>query len=89
MSRNTMLMTIASVALGIAGAVSSAQAGNSQSEAAAHVTAKDMGVKGAFGRTRLIPIQRSYYEGSGRSQSSTGPFNPDIWDDFEGYPHPK
>jgi 2-hydroxychromene-2-carboxylate isomerase len=89
MIQNTMLMTIVSVALGIAGAVSSAQAGDNQSVAAAHAATKDMGGKGAFGRTRLILIQRSYYEGSGRSQSTTGPFNPDIWDDFEGYPHPK
>jgi hypothetical protein len=89
MSKKTMLITIASVVLGIAGAVSSAQAGDNQSVATAHAATKDMGVKGAAGRTRLILIQRSYYEGSGRSQSTTGPFNPDIGDDFEGYPHPK
>jgi hypothetical protein len=88
MSRK-MLIAIATAAIGIAGAVSSAQAGDNQSAAAAHAATKDMGVKGAVGRARLILIQRSYYEGSGRSQSTTGPFNPDIWDDFEGYPHPK
>ena len=86
MSRKTMLITIAAVALGIAGAVSSAQAGDNQSVAAAHAATKDKGVKEGFGRTHIILIQRSYYEGYGRS---TGPFNPDIEDDFEGYPHPK
>jgi hypothetical protein len=85
MSRK-MLITIAAVALGIAGVASSAQAGDNQSVAAAHAATKDKGVNGGFGRTRLILIQRSYYEGSGRS---TGPFNPNISDDFEGYPHPQ
>lgn len=77
MSRKTMLITITAVALGIAGAVSSAQARDNQSATAAHAATKDKGV------------QRPYYEGYGRSQSSAGPFNPDIWDDFEGYPHPQ
>ena len=81
-----MLIAIATVALGIAGAVSSAQAGDNQSVAADYAATKNKGVRAGFGRTRLILIQRSHYEWYGRSQSFTAPFNPD---DFEGYPHPK
>jgi hypothetical protein len=55
--------------------------------AAAQAATKDKGDKGSFGETRLI--QRSYHVGHGRSQSFTGPLNPALWDDFEGYPHPK
>ena len=80
MNRNKMLIVIAAVALGIAGAVSSAQAGNNQSATAAHASTTDKRVKAG---TRLILIQRSNY---GRWQLFTRPLNP-VRDDFEGYPH--
>ena len=82
MSRK-MLMTIAAVALGIAGAASSAQAGDNQSVAAAH--AATTGVKGGFGRTHLILIQRTVRQVA----IVHGPLDPVIGDDFEGYPHPR
>lgn len=55
--------------------------------ATAQAGTKVKGDKGGFGETRLI--QRSHYVGHDRSQSFTGPLNPALWDDFEGYPHPK
>jgi len=84
MSRK-MLITVAAVALGIAGAASSAQAVDNQSVAAAQAATKDTGVTGSSGRTHLILIQR-------RVRQVTivhGPLDPVIGDDFEGYPHPK
>jgi len=81
MSRK-MLITIAAVALGIAGAASSAQAVDNQSVATAQAATKDKGVTGG---THLILIQR-------RVRQVTivhGPLDPVIGDDFEGYPHPK
>jgi hypothetical protein len=81
MSRN-LLIAIAAVALGIAGAVSSAQAGDNQSGAAAHAATKD---KGVSGRTHLILIQRRVRQVA----IVHGPLDPVIGDDFEGYPHPK
>jgi hypothetical protein len=82
MSRNTMLITIASIALGIAGAVSSAQAGDNQGVAAAHSATNDNGVTGGSGRTHLILIQRRVRQVA----IVHGPLNP-VTDDFEGYPH--
>jgi hypothetical protein len=84
MSRK-MLMTIAAVALGIAGAASSAQAGDNQSVSAAHAATNDTGVKGGFGRTHLILIRRRVRQVA----IVHGPLDPVIGDDFEGYPHPK
>jgi hypothetical protein len=84
MSRN-LLIAIAAVALGIAGAVSSAQAGDNQSGAAAHAATKDKGVTGGSGRTHLILIQRRVRQVA----IVHGPLDPVIGDDFEGYPHPK
>ena len=81
MSRN-MLIAIAAVALGIAGAVSSAQAGDNQSVAAAQAATKDKGVTGGSGRTHLILIQRRVRQVA----IVRGPLNP-VTDDFEGYPH--
>ena len=83
MSRK-MLITIAAVALGIAGAASSAQAVDNQSVAAAQAATKDKGVTGSSGRTHLILIQRRV-----RQVTIVGPLDPVIGDDFEGYPHPK
>jgi len=85
MSRKKMLITIAAVAFGIAGAVSSAQAGDSQSVAATHAATKDKEVTGGSGRTHLILIQRRVRQVA----IVHGPLNPVIWDDFEGYPHPR
>jgi hypothetical protein len=51
--------------------------------AAAQASTKEKGDKGSFGRTQLIQRLPS------KSQTFTGPLNPIIWDDFEGYPHPK
>ena len=55
--------------------------------AAAQAATKDKGDKAGFGDTRLL--QRSNYVGHGKSQPLTAPVNPALWDDFEGYPHPK
>ena len=55
--------------------------------AAAQAATKDNGDKAGLSGTRLI--QRAHHEGYGRSQSITGPLNPALSDDFEGYPHPK
>jgi hypothetical protein len=85
MSRKKMLVTIAAVGLGIAGAASSAQAVDNQSVAAAHAATTDNGATGGSGRTHLILIQR-------RVRQVTivhAPLDPVIGDDFEGYPHPK
>jgi hypothetical protein len=79
MNRKKMLITIAAVALGIAGAASSAQAVDNQSVAAAHAATTDKGATGGSGRTHLILIQRIVH----------APLDPVIGDDFEGYPHPK
>jgi hypothetical protein len=80
-----MLTAIAAIALGIAGAVSSAQAGDSQSVAAAQPATMDKGVTGGSGRTHLIIIQRRVRQVTIVQR----PLNPVIWDDLEGYPHPK
>jgi hypothetical protein len=82
MNRKKMLIAIATVALGIAGAVSSAQAEDNQSVGPAHAATKDKAATGGSGRTHLILIQR-------RVRQVTivhGPLNP-VREDFEGYPH--
>jgi hypothetical protein len=84
MSRKA-LITIAAVALGIAGVASSAQAGDNQSAGAAHAATKDKGVTGGSGRTHFILIQRSVRQVA----IVHGPLDPVVGDDFEGYPHPK
>ena len=85
MSKKKMLMVVAAVALGFAGAVSSAQAGDSQSVAAAQAATKAKEVTGGSGRTHLILIQRRVRQVA----IVHGPLNPVIGDDFEGYPHPR
>jgi hypothetical protein len=55
--------------------------------AAAQAATKDKAGKASLGDTRLL--ERSHYVGNGGSQPLTGPVNPALWDDFEGYPHPK
>ena len=85
MSRKKMLITISAVALGIAGAVSSAQAGDSQSVAAAHAATKDKEVTGGSGRTYLIVIKRRVRPLAILQRA----LNPVIPNDSEGYPHPR
>ena len=85
MSKKKMLMVVAAVALGFAGAVSSAQAGDSQSVAAAQAATKAKEVTGGSGRTYLIVIKRRVRQVA----IVHGPLNPVIGDDFEGYPHPR
>ena len=85
MSRKKMLITIAAVAFGIAGAVSSAQAGDSQSVAAAHAATKDKEVTGGSGRTYLIVIKRRVRPLAILQRA----LNPVIPNDSEGYPHPR
>jgi hypothetical protein len=85
MSRKKMLITISAVALGIAGAVSSAQAGDSQSVAAAHAATKDKEVTGGSGRTYLIVIKRRVRPLAIVQRA----LDPVIPNDSEGYPHPR
>ena len=85
MSRKKMLITIAAVAFGIAGAVSSAQAGDSQSVAATHAATKDKEVTGGSGRTYLIVIKRRVRPLAIVQRA----LDPVIPNDSEGYPHPR
>ena len=85
MSRKKMLITIAAVAFGIARAVSSAQAGDSQSVAAAHAATKDKEVTGGSGRTYLIVIKRRVRPLAIVQRA----LDPVIPNDSEGYPHPR
>jgi hypothetical protein len=85
MSRKKVLITIAALTLGIAGAVSSAQAGDSQSVAAAQAATKDKEVTGGSGRTSLIVIKRRVRPLAILQRA----LNPVIPNDSEGYPHPR
>ena len=85
MSKKKMLMAIAAVALGIAGAVSSAEAGDSQSVAAAQAATKAKEVTGGSGRTYLIVIKRRVRPLAIVQRA----LNPVIPNDSEGYPHPR
>ena len=85
MSRKKMLITIAAVAFGIAGAVSSAQAGDSQSVAAAQAATKAKEVTGGSGRTYLIVIKRRVRPLAIVQRA----LDPVIPNDSEGYPHPR
>ena len=85
MSKKKMLMVVAAVALGFAGAVSSAQAGDSQSVTAAQAATKDKEVTGGSGRTSLIVIKRRVRPLAIVQRA----LNPVIPNDSEGHPHPR
>ena len=85
MSRKKILIAMTAVALGIAGAVSSAQAGDSQSVAAAQAATKAKEVTGGSGRTYLIVIKRRVRPLAIVQRA----LDPVIPNDSEGYPHPR